>query len=886
MTALTQIGTISAAVFCGILFVLLMGQPALGTLRRLTDWIRARPLRAAVLVPLACLMVGYAGAKPSPPPTPPQPPHEPFVVVVGDYVKYDLEADLGIVIGPYDSKEKVSAKGLPAGLKLVATKQKNKKKSVTNVVYTIEGVATAVRDYSQRPAYAVVTSGGKTTWQPILLSTVAQEVAGLEPLALGASVKTNACEWLPGVTNGWSVSGLPTGLKYTAKAVYSGTGKKRTLKYPAYTVYGKTTKAGLFTITAKKKRGSYYETLKYRVMVEPKAVDETVFPGLADVETTAYEAYSNAVPVKVDKVSGLPAGLTFAAKNVYAYKNAKKKTGKYLKQAAQTIVGTPTKAGTYVVTYTKNVTIGKNKVAKTAQVVWTVLPSPVRPETTFNVSGGVVLNRNAGSSYATSSAATMTFNVTPEATVTASGLPKGLSLKQVADGVWAIAGTATATGTYYVTVTAKLNGNAVTQSVAVKVNAHPLAGSYRGDVIADVGAGAVALTVGSTGKATVSLTEKGVKTSASLSKVTALEENVDDPRVGKWKCVFTLKAYKKTLPQRTLTLVFERKAGEWELPTFKSDASSYCNYGTDVSRARRLWFDRVLSKKEVDARVADGRIPSLPSQLTVVFPNAMCGTGEARVSVPGEVVVASAVYKASTATYTVTGRLPDGKTFSVSSPVIWCGYCNDNPDYDMVSSPDLPVADSSGNVRVLYLTLPVADEEGADFVQSGSCYLQAWGDLLVTYPTDYGVFGGDWAALPTTVSAALGVIPEEGLPLDILWRAAELPGEPVAETPLAFKVVSKKVKENKKTVTKYYASVSADGGASWVTSANPISWSAGRASFSVVLGGFTLTFDLALDKNGNLVGWARKSHTEKDAKGNKKTVVDAVGAATVEKSEP
>ena len=71
------------------------------------------------------------------------------------------------------------------------------------------------------------------------------------------------------------------------------------------------------------------------------------------------------------------------------------------------------------------------------------------------------------------------------------------------------------------------------------------------------------------------------------------------------------------------------------------------------------------------------------------------------------------------------------------------------------------------------------------------------------------------------------------------------------------------------------------GNATWVTSANPISWSAGRASFSVVLGGFTLTFDLALDKNGNLVGWARKSHAETDKKGKKKTVVDAVGAATV-----
>ena len=82
------------------------------------------------------------------------------------------------------------------------------------------------------------------------------------------------------------------------------------------------------------------------------------------------------------------------------------------------------------------------------------------------------------------------------------------------------------------------------------------------------------------------------------------------------------------------------------------------------------------------------------------------------------------------------------------------------------------------------------------------------------------------------------------------------------------------------TVTKYHASVSADGGATWVTSKDPITWSAGRASFNVVLDGFTYAFDLALDKGGKLTGWAKKSHTEKDRKG-KKTVVDAVGFAAV-----
>ena len=44
-----------------------------------------------------------------------------------------------------------------------------------------------------------------------------------------------------------------------------------------------------------------------------------------------------AVGGKVAKVAGLPTGLKFAAADVYAYTNAKKKTGRYLKQAGQTI---------------------------------------------------------------------------------------------------------------------------------------------------------------------------------------------------------------------------------------------------------------------------------------------------------------------------------------------------------------------------------------------------------------------------------------------------------------------------------------------------------------------------------------------------------------------
>ena len=806
--------------------------------------------------------------------------------VVGEYGKWTLP-DLGIEPPAAGTVYSVKAYGLPSGLKLKYNAAKKDKKGKVIVKaktdWWIEGVPTAACDFTQQPVYAVVTSGGKTTWQPLALSVAPQAVTDLEPLALGESVNTNAFAWLPGVASGWSVSGLPTGLKFTSKAVYKDK-KKKTVKYPAYTVYGKTTKAGLFTVTAKKKRGSYYETLKYRVLVEPKAVDVSLFgESLTNLVTTAYEAYSNAVPVKVDKVTGLPAGLAFAAKNVYGYKDAKKKKGKYLKQAAQTIVGKPTKAGTYVVTYTKNVKSGKKTVAKTAQVLWTVLPSPVVPTADFNVSGGIVLNRNAGSSYATSSAAAMTFGVTPGASVSASGLPKGLSLKKVSDGTWAIVGTPSKTGTSYVTVTVKLNGNTVKQSLAIQVSAHPLAGKYSGYVtLSGRYLGSAKLTVSSVGKVSLSLVENGVKTSATLSKVTAVEESPDDPAAGKWKCAFTLKAYKKggreVLPKRTLTLVFERKSGEWELPTCSPES-----YRTSAGELFAYVCPcRELSKAEIAARVAAGRIPELPSVETLAIPAGISGSSQGEAVAAGEVVTVSAVYKASTATYTVTGRLPDGKTFSASAPVLWCGF--DEPSHDAIGLDYILVANGAGDKYELLIALPYYGDFSPEARVKFCYYKQLWGNGQYWEAGEFRSLFGDgdpWTKLPGTVSAALGEITAEGLPLDILWRAAELPGEPDNEE-LRFKILSKTVTEKKKKVTKHYASVSADDGATWVTSKDPITWTAGRASFSVKLGGHTYAFDLALDKNGELIGWARKSHTKYDKKKKKNvTVVDAVGTARV-----
>ena len=339
-----------------------------------------------------------------------------YTLQVGEYFKATL-AELGYDVPTDGTAYSVVAKGLPAGLTLKYNAAvKDKKGKIIKKAkseWWIEGVPTAAVDFFTNPPYLVITVNGTTTTEPLPVEVAAQEVIDLGELELGQTVNTNG--WLAGVGAGWTVSGLPTGLKYTAKAVYKDE-KKKVVKYPAYTVYGKTTKAGLFTITAKKKAGAFYETMKYRVIVRPKAVDVAIFgEELTNITTMAYVPVEwdlaggggalgdralpggdgnesgalgdRALPIvsNVAKVAGLPTGLKFTAKAVYStVVDSSRVQTKVLKYPAYTIYGTPTKTGTFVVTFTKNVKSGKKTVAKTAQILWTVVANDTPPELTFN----------------------------------------------------------------------------------------------------------------------------------------------------------------------------------------------------------------------------------------------------------------------------------------------------------------------------------------------------------------------------------------------------------------------------------------------------------------------------------------------------------------------
>ena len=494
----------------------------------------------------------------------------------GEYFKAML-AELGYDV-PTDGKTPytVKALGLPAGLKLVGNKAvKDKKGKITkkaNVEWWIEGVPTAPLDFMTNPPYLVITVNGETRTETLPVDVKAQEVVDLGELELGQSINTNG--WLAGVGAGWTVSGLPTGLKYATKKVTktTGSGKKKvtTTVAEAYAVYGKTTKAGLFTITAKKKAGAFYETKKYRVLVTPKAPDTGLFgESITNITTMAYVPLNwnletgEAVPSvpsvpfvpssadggKVTKVAGLPTGLTFAASTTY---KDKKKT--QVKQLGQTIAGTPTKPGTYVVTFTKNVTTGtgKNKktVAKTAQILWTVTANDANLELGFNTAGGVIEGGTVGLKYGD----LMAFSATDGATVTASGLPKGITLANLGDGQYAFKGFTAKAGTYLVTVTATLNGKTVTQRVALKVDGLPdwAKGSFNGTVIysKDIFAGLATMSVTAAGKISGKFQEFGTNWTFSASSYTNYNE--------------TESMYSATVTAKYAYKVKEKVKGKWK----------------------------------------------------------------------------------------------------------------------------------------------------------------------------------------------------------------------------------------------------------------------------------------------------------------------------------
>jgi len=374
-------------------------------------------------------------------------------VPTGRYCAFDLEDDLGIVIDANEAvgdKVTVKIETLPKGLKLAQDK--------TTRAWILSGVPTEEVDCSTQTMYARVTvtykdkSKGKSeTLQPLPLTVYSSSSGIFDAAFLGQDYETSVKSIWPEADANWTIKGWPAGLKYTAKDIAA---KGKEPKHGAFTVYGKPTKAGEFTITASHKvtvgKTSYTETETATMIVWGD-------DGKASCRY-AHLAYAGEIdPIVLadaKSVGGLPTGLKF-------------KNG--------VVTGMPTKGGTYAVTVTKN---DKSK----ETFLWSIGEGE-----NFGVTSDIDwVRRRRFVTYEQATVSVMQglyyswYVPVPEgAKVTITGLPTGLKLVDYTkyDDGWFIEGVPTKVENKVAVFKTVRNGVTVTERVAFSVLPNEFAGT-------------------------------------------------------------------------------------------------------------------------------------------------------------------------------------------------------------------------------------------------------------------------------------------------------------------------------------------------------------------------------------------------------------------------
>ena len=255
--------------------------------------------------------------------------------------------------GVYAAGKKVSVKATPAkgyvfaGWHETANSEKGTVNGVDGADYRSASLNVTVPE--TRYVFALfATKEDDADSLKVAVEDVTTEKDGTIALDLGACVESLSLPKL-------AVSGLPTGLKYDAKALK---------------VVGKATKPGVYTATVKATNAAVTKATdasKATFMITVPNFECAALPGLKS-ETDAYGTIHAGVkfgPGLIDctpedgwtvKAAGLPAGLKFAAKET--------KDATYGVVPAWTIYGVPTaKAGAYTVTFTASKKGEKNQVA-------------------------------------------------------------------------------------------------------------------------------------------------------------------------------------------------------------------------------------------------------------------------------------------------------------------------------------------------------------------------------------------------------------------------------------------------------------------------------------------------------------------------------------------
>ena len=285
----------------------------------------------------------------------------------------------------------------------------------------------------------------------------------------------------------------------------------------------------------------------------------------------------------------------------------------------------------------------------------------------------------------------------------ASGLPAGIKLQKVSNTAYTLVGRPTKPGAYVTTVTLTVGGKKETHRFAYEVHASPLAGSYRGYVSSyKLGCGAVTMSVAADGKGTLKFTEGTTTTSVTAYPTveTGTSWNPANPFVGRFRYAFSVpKDKKRKLAKRTLKLAYY------------TDASSGLACRARVRQGPLAGFS--LTKSETLRLFPVYSVPELKkcTFYSTSYRRDHGGfsllIGPSETESDGEAIWAAADYNYDNGKVYLAGRLPAGKLFSATVPLVASYHANDawnfteSMNYRALEAAPVVVKDSDGVVYVL-----------------------------------------------------------------------------------------------------------------------------------------------------------------------------------------
>lgn len=423
---------------------------------------------------------------------------------------------LGVEVPQLSEVKAVKAENLPKGLKLVQNKDKD--------AWYIEGVPTAPLDMNKNFAavrFQFKAKGAQDQLQKLALN-VTEDMHVSRAIPIGELYLESAWDLIgTGVDSSWKVSGLPKDLKWNKDELVLS-GKPKALGHYTATFTCKVASAvpGKSTTKFEEKyhveylvtppAGDYDMDKKFDVVVGKymDVIDLTSsFPYAADTKT---------------KVSGLPKGVKFTAKNV-------SKTDYYGSVPAGSFYGKPTSTGYFAITLTHKDGGEADYLVHVydaeAPEVGAYFGSKDTKLKKKIASGDARANQNKPIELMVGASCSFPVSASEGATVKATGLPAGLKLsKDRTTGLYCIDGYPTKEGSYLSSLTVTLNGTSSTVTYIFEVRTNAYVGEYRGYMVSyandDSGyaatIGGVVVNVAAGGATKVTLVEKGVSTQYSF----------------------------------------------------------------------------------------------------------------------------------------------------------------------------------------------------------------------------------------------------------------------------------------------------------------------------------------------------------------------------------